>query len=132
MARGVSLTYHYVACLPVPVSLQTSITNSPLPRYEDQDLLQNRPPLQQALVISAGVIANVLLSFSLLFGTVATAGLPRPQFAEGPYVMKLVERDCPAAQAGIQPEDLILAVRQACVCVCVDGESFRAYPHLVP
>lgn len=85
-------------------------------RYEDQDLLQNRPPLQQALVISAGVIANVLLSFSLLFGTVATAGLPRPQFAEGPYVMKLVERDCPAAQAGIQPEDLILAVRGVYVC----------------
>jgi membrane-associated protease RseP (regulator of RpoE activity) len=80
------------------------------PRYEDKDLLQNRPPLQQALVISAGVIANVLLSFSLLLGTVTTAGLPRPQFAEGPYVMKLVEKDCPAAQAGILPEDLILAV----------------------
>ena len=79
-------------------------------RYEDQDLLQNRPPLQQAIVISAGVIANVFLSFSLLLGSVATTGLPRPQFSEGPYVMRLVEKDCPAAKAGIQPEDLILAV----------------------
>lgn len=119
--------------MPGIINKQTSNPNPLPPRYEDQDLLQNRPPLQQALVISAGVIANVLLSFSLLFGTVATAGLPRPQFAEGPYVMKVVERDCPAAQAGIQPEDLILAVRKAGVCmyVCVDGESFRAYPLLL-
>lgn len=79
-------------------------------RYEDKDLLQNRPPLQQAIVISAGVIANIFLSFSLLLGSVATTGLPRPQFSEGPYVMRLVEKDCPAAKAGIQPEDLILAV----------------------
>lgn len=79
-------------------------------RYEDKDLLQNRPPLQQAIVISAGVIANILLSFSLLLGSVATTGLPRPQFSDGPYVMRLVEKDCPAARAGIQPEDLILAV----------------------
>lgn len=79
-------------------------------RYEDKDLLQNRPPLQQAVVISAGVIANIILSFSLLLGSVATSGLPRPQFSEGPYVMKLVEKDCPAARAGIQAEDLIVAV----------------------
>lgn len=79
-------------------------------RYEDKDLLQNRPPLQQAIVISAGVIANIFLSFTLLLGSVATTGLPRPQFSEGPYVMRLVEKDCPAARAGIQPEDLILAV----------------------
>ena len=80
------------------------------PRYEDKDLLQNRPPLQQAIVISAGVIANLFLSFGLLLGSVATTGLPRPQFSDGPYVMRLVEKDCPAARAGIQPEDLILAV----------------------
>jgi len=79
-------------------------------RYEDKDLLQNRPPLQQAIVISAGVIANLFLSFGLLLGSVATTGLPRPQFSDGPYVMRVVEKDCPAARAGIQPEDLILAV----------------------
>lgn len=79
-------------------------------RYEDKDLLQNRPPLQQAIVISAGVIANIFLSFGLLLGSVATTGLPRPQFSDGPYVMRLVEKDCPAARAGIQPEDLMLAV----------------------
>lgn len=61
-------------------------------------------------MISAGVIANIIFSFSLLFGTVATAGLPRPQFSEGPYVVKVLEKDCPAGLAGVQSEDIILAV----------------------
>ena len=99
-------------------SAHPDLTISPTTaRYEDPDLLQNRPPLQQAIVISAGVIANVLLSFSLLLGSVATSGLPRPQFSEGPYVMKLVEKDCPAAKAGVQAEDLILAVNEPPVAV---------------
>ena len=66
--------------------------------------------MQQAIVISAGVIANIFLSFSLLLGSVATSGLPRPQFSEGPYVMRVVHKDAPAARAGLLPEDLILAV----------------------
>lgn len=79
----------------------------PLPHnsYDDKDLLPNRPLLQQALVISAGVIANVLLAF-VLMNIAAVAGPPRPKF-----IIKQVENDSPAAQAGIQPEDLILAVR---------------------
>lgn len=79
-------------------------------RYQDPDLLQNRKPWEQAIVISAGVIANIIFSFSLLFGTVATVGLPRPQFSEGPYVVKVLEKDCPAGLAGVQSEDIILAV----------------------
>lgn len=40
---------------------------------EDPDLLKNRPIPQRALVISAGVIANAIFAFSLLFTQVCTA-----------------------------------------------------------
>ena len=42
---------------------------------EDPDLLQNRPPIQRALVISAGVLANVLLALVLSIGTASTVGI---------------------------------------------------------
>ena len=42
---------------------------------DDPDLLQNRPPIQRALVISAGVLANVLLTLILSIGTASTVGL---------------------------------------------------------
>ena len=35
---------------------------------EDPDLLENRPPLQRGLVISGGVLANILLSFLICTG----------------------------------------------------------------
>ena len=42
---------------------------------DDPDLLQNRPPVQRAVVISAGVIANLVLTFSLAAYTAGTTGL---------------------------------------------------------
>ena len=42
---------------------------------DDPDLLQNRPPIQRALVISAGVLANVRLTLILSIGTASTVGL---------------------------------------------------------
>jgi membrane-associated protease RseP (regulator of RpoE activity) len=37
---------------------------------DDPDLLQNRSVLQRAVVISAGVIANVLFALAILFAQV--------------------------------------------------------------
>lgn len=34
---------------------------------DDPDLMKNRPVAQRALVISAGVIANIIFAFSVLF-----------------------------------------------------------------
>lgn len=42
---------------------------------DDPDLLRNRSILQRALVISAGVIANVIFAFSLLLTQVKRSAL---------------------------------------------------------
>jgi len=43
---------------------------------EDPDLLRNRPLIQRAFVISAGVLANLLLAWLLLIGQATFIGLP--------------------------------------------------------
>jgi hypothetical protein len=42
---------------------------------EDPDLLQNRPLYQRAVVISAGVIANILLTFLIATFTASSTGI---------------------------------------------------------
>jgi membrane-associated protease RseP (regulator of RpoE activity) len=44
--------------------------DSPYPK-DDPDLLRNRPVGQRALVISAGIIANVILAYSVLLAQVS-------------------------------------------------------------
>jgi Peptidase family M50 len=46
--------------------------DSPYPK-DDPDLLRNRPVGQRALVISAGIIANVVLAYSVLLAQVTQA-----------------------------------------------------------
>lgn len=53
---------------------------------DDPDLLQNRPAFQRAVVISAGVIANIFLTWSLASYTACTTGLTHPTFAPGVQV----------------------------------------------
>ena len=48
---------------------------------DDPDLLQNRPAFQRSVVISAGVIANILLTWSLASYTASSTGLSHPIFA---------------------------------------------------
>eukprot|EP01041_Mallomonas_annulata_P003368 gene3369-6668_t len=74
---------------------------------DDPDLLQNRPPLQRALVISAGVIANVLLTFILATGTSLTTGIAHPQFSPGILVTGTPDANSPAVLAGIRSNDII-------------------------
>ena len=73
---------------------------------EDPDLLRNRPVLDRAIVISAGVIANMIfayLVFVLQFGSLGV-----PNLNPGVLVPKVYESS-PAAIAGIQANDVILA-----------------------
>jgi len=46
-------------------------------QLDDPNLLQNRPPLQRLLVISAGIIANFLLTFLISFGVSSTSGISK-------------------------------------------------------
>jgi hypothetical protein len=55
--------------------------------YTDPNLLQNRPWTERAVVLSMGVIFNLLLSFSIYFGTIGVGGgLPTPIFDSGVVV----------------------------------------------
>ena len=76
--------------------------------FDDPDLLQNRPPLQRALVISAGVVANVLLTFLLSTGVAFTSGISHPTFNNGVIVTTNPDPSSPAFAAGITKGDLIV------------------------
>ena len=49
--------------------------NSTIPP-DDPDLLRNRPIPEQALVVAAGVLANLALALVVLFGQAAFVGVP--------------------------------------------------------
>ncbi|MDJ0706381.1 MAG: RIP metalloprotease RseP [Leptolyngbyaceae cyanobacterium MO_188.B28] len=81
----------------------------------DPDLLQNRPILDRVIVVSAGVVANLIfayLIFVLQFGAFGLQEASEP----GVRISQLVsDVNAAAAQAGIQAGDVILSA---------DGRTF--------
>lgn len=78
---------------------------------EDPHLLSNRPILDRAIVISAGVIANLIFAYFLLVGQVATVGIQEVHYQPGVLVPELVSQEpSPAKVAGIEAGDTIVAV----------------------
>ncbi len=76
----------------------------------DPDLLRNRPLAQRALVIAAGVIANLLLAWAVLVAQGAVVGIPAGFSATPGVLVAGVQPGQAAAAAGLQPGDRILAV----------------------
>ena len=74
---------------------------------DDPDLIQNRPPLQRAAVISAGVVANVLLTFLISAGVAANTGITTPLFGQGVGVTQIQNSEAPAFAAGIKVGDTV-------------------------
>lgn len=85
----------------------------------DPDLLQNRPWPQRAVVISAGVIANILLTVSLSSFVAASSGVVRPTYGSGVLVTAAPVSNSPAATAGLQAGDIITTINEH----AVDGDS---------
>eukprot|EP00601_Ochromonadales_sp_CCMP2298_P009303 CAMPEP_0173257970 /NCGR_PEP_ID=MMETSP1142-20121109/24094_1 /TAXON_ID=483371 /ORGANISM="non described non described, Strain CCMP2298" /LENGTH=450 /DNA_ID=CAMNT_0014192215 /DNA_START=100 /DNA_END=1449 /DNA_ORIENTATION=- len=91
-------------------------TGEVLSELSDPDLLQNRPPLQRALVISAGVIANIILTFAVCTGVAVSTGLNRPVYGAGIRVTQLqavttqLDVTTPAYRAGLRVDDVITKV----------------------
>ncbi|AFY77302.1 RIP metalloprotease RseP [Pleurocapsa sp. PCC 7327] len=76
---------------------------------DDPNLLRNRPILDRAIVISAGVIANLVFAYFLLVGQVATVGIQ--DFRAGVAVPQVLpETASVAVKAGIQAGDIIVSV----------------------
>ena len=68
------------------------------------DLLQNRPIAQRALVVSAGIAANLLLAWSLLFVAAGTRGVPSPVGEQPVNVLRLMPQTQPQTQPQPQPQ----------------------------
>ncbi|MGF1491788.1 MAG: RIP metalloprotease RseP [Microcoleaceae cyanobacterium] len=79
---------------------------------DDPDLLSNRPILDRAIVISAGVIANLIFAYFLLTSQVGLFGIPEFQYEPGVVVSEIASPASPAAQAGLQAEDVILSIEE--------------------
>ena len=78
---------------------------------DDPNLLRNRPILDRAIVISAGVIANLIFAYFLLVGQSATIGFQEINYYSGVSVPQIIEDGTSAAQqAGILPGDVILKI----------------------
>ncbi|HIK18862.1 MAG TPA: RIP metalloprotease RseP [Leptolyngbyaceae cyanobacterium M33_DOE_097] len=77
----------------------------------DPNLLKNRPVMDRVIVISAGVIANLLFAYLLLVTQVGISGIQEFKPAPGVLVPAVkTELSSAAAKAGIQANDVILAV----------------------
>ncbi|CAN8068540.1 unnamed protein product [Agarophyton chilense] len=77
---------------------------------DDADMLQNRPLLDRAIVISAGVVANLVLAWSSIFASMSLLGVPLYSFERGVKIEKVVDANGAAAAAGIQAGDIIVGV----------------------
>ncbi|UBF27022.1 RIP metalloprotease RseP [Kovacikia minuta CCNUW1] len=85
---------------------------------DDPNLLKNRPVLDRAIVISAGVIANLIFAYLVLVVQVGTIGVAEGfNFGPGVLVPEVVSVDSPAARGGMKSGDIILTA---------NGQKFKA------
>ncbi len=78
---------------------------------DDPNLLRNRPVLDRAIVISAGVIANLIFAYFLLVTQVGLIGIPDLSYQPGVIVNDIATSlSSAAAQAGLKPNDIVLSI----------------------
>ena len=75
---------------------------------KDPNLLKNRPIIQRVIVISAGVLANLILAYAILIINVTTVGIP---FDPEPGILVLaIQPERAAFKAGLKAGDKILKI----------------------
>jgi membrane-associated protease RseP (regulator of RpoE activity) len=78
---------------------------------EDPNLLSNRPILDRAIVISAGVVANLIFAYFLLVAQVGIVGTPSLSYQPGVVVNDIASSlSSAAAKAGLKPSDVVMSV----------------------
>lgn len=76
---------------------------------DDKNLLKNRPILDRAIVVSAGVVANIIFAYLIIFTQVLSVGLPVQEAYPGVLVPE-VRPFSAASRDGLLPGDVILEV----------------------
>ena len=74
----------------------------------DPDLMKNRPIAQRAFVLSAGVLANLLIAWLVLIGQATFLGIPS-QPDPGVLVLSIQQSEA-ADKSGLKPGDKILSI----------------------
>jgi membrane-associated protease RseP (regulator of RpoE activity) len=92
------------------VSFPDDEEDSPFPA-DDPDLLRNRPLAQRALVIAAGVIANLLLAWAVLLAQGVVVGIPAGFCASPGVLVAGVQAGQAAAIAGLEAGDRIVSLQ---------------------
>ncbi|MBO6974218.1 MAG: RIP metalloprotease RseP [Prochlorococcus marinus CUG1435] len=78
---------------------------------KDPNLLKNRPIIQKVIVISAGVLANLILAYTILIINVTTVGIP---FDPEPGILVLATQPEKAASiSGLEPGDKIIKLESS-------------------
>ena len=91
------------------VSFPDDDEDSPIPA-DDPNLLRNRPLHQRALVIAAGVLANLLLAWTVLLAQGAFVGIPAGYGASPGVLVAGVAPGQAAAAAGLVAGDRIISI----------------------
>ena len=76
----------------------------------DPNLMKNRPVIDRAIVISAGVIANLVFAYLIFVVEFSGVGIPEQYSNPGIVISGLMSAESPAAQSGLQANDLVVAV----------------------
>ncbi len=83
--------------------------DSDIPK-NDPNLLRNRPVFDRIIVISAGVIANLIFAYVVLLTQVGFVGVPSGLDYKPGVMVPEVVRSSVAEQAGIKGGDVIMAI----------------------
>lgn len=76
----------------------------------DPNLLRNRPVLDRAIVISAGVIANLLFAYLVLAIQFGIVGIPTGFNYQPGVLVQPTNKDSIAYQAGVREGDIVVGV----------------------
>lgn len=75
--------------------------------FEREGSLYQKKPWQRAIVLAAGPVLNLVLAAVILTGVIYTIGTPT---GRGAVIIQEVAPGSPAAEAGIQPGDILKAI----------------------
>lgn len=91
-------------------STPVTATNNDREYYDDRNLLQNRPALERAIVLSGGIVFNLLTALTIYFGIISYGtGIPQPVFSEGIVVTTQPAIDT-AASGKLNRGDVIVGI----------------------
>ncbi len=78
---------------------------------DDPNLLRNRPVLDRAVVMVAGVLANLVFAYLVLLVQTGVVGMSLPPTYLPGITLPQIAADGPAAVAGLQANDVVLKAR---------------------